>query len=127
MVVNASRKDHDYGWIEARLPAGVTLAPRDDLALVALQGPKAEAVMAKLAPELADLKFMHSTDVAVKGLALQVSRSGYTGEDGYEISLAARDAARLVDAAAGGRAGEARWPGCARFAAARGGPLPLWP
>jgi aminomethyltransferase len=95
VVVNASRKDHDYGWIEARLPEGVTLAPRDDLALVALQGPKAEAVMAKLAPELADLKFMHSTDVAVKGLALQVSRSGYTGEDGYEISLAARDAARL--------------------------------
>jgi aminomethyltransferase len=95
VVVNASRKDHDYGWIEARLPEGVTLAPRDDLALVALQGPKAEAVMAKLAPELADLKFMHTTDVAVKGLALQVSRSGYTGEDGYEISLAARDAARL--------------------------------
>ena len=95
VVVNASRKDHDYGWIEAHLPEGVTLAPRDDLALVALQGPKAEAVMAKLAPELADLKFMHSTDVAVKGLALQVSRSGYTGEDGYEISLAARDAVRL--------------------------------
>jgi aminomethyltransferase len=95
VVVNASRKDHDYGWIEAHLPKDVTLAPRDDLALVALQGPKAEAVMAKLAPDLADLRFMHSTDVAVKGLALQVSRSGYTGEDGYEISLAARDAVRL--------------------------------
>jgi aminomethyltransferase len=95
VVVNASRKEHDYGWIGAHLPGNVELTPRDDLALVALQGPKAEAVMAKLAPELGALAFMQTTDVAVKGMALQVSRSGYTGEDGFEISLAARDAVRL--------------------------------
>ncbi|MFO1122649.1 MAG: glycine cleavage system aminomethyltransferase GcvT [Hyphomicrobiales bacterium] len=95
VVVNASRKEHDYGWIGAHLPRNVELTPRDDLALVALQGPKAEAVMAKLAPELGALAFMQTTDVAVKGMALQVSRSGYTGEDGFEISLMARDAVRL--------------------------------
>jgi aminomethyltransferase len=95
VVVNAGRKEHDYGWIGAHLPQNVELTPRDDLALVALQGPKAEAVMAKLAPELSALAFMQTTDVAVKGMALQVSRSGYTGEDGFEISLSARDAVRL--------------------------------
>ena len=95
VVVNASRKDHDFALIASHLPPGITLDRRDDLALVALQGPKAEDVMAELAPTVRDLKFMHYMDVTVAGMALQVSRAGYTGEDGFEISVAAADAARL--------------------------------
>lgn len=95
VVVNAARKEHDFGHITALLPQGLKLIRRDDLALVALQGPKAEAVMAKLAPELATLPFMRSAHVTVSGMPLQVSRSGYTGEDGYEISVRNEDAVKL--------------------------------
>ena len=53
---------------------------------MALQGPSAAAVLAKLAPEAADMPFMMSADVQIDGIWCHVSRSGYTGEDGYEIS-----------------------------------------
>jgi aminomethyltransferase len=95
LVVNASMKDADYAHIQARLPKGVTLNPKDGLALMALQGPSAEGVLAKLAPETADLPFMMSADVQIGGIWCHVSRSGYTGEDGYEISCHAADAAAL--------------------------------
>ncbi|HEX2554015.1 MAG TPA: glycine cleavage system aminomethyltransferase GcvT [Microvirga sp.] len=95
LVVNASMKEADYAHIEARLPAGVTLRRRDDLALVALQGPAAVSVLAGTAPEAADLAFMMSADLSVDGIACHVSRSGYTGEDGFEISVPAADAAAL--------------------------------
>ncbi len=95
VVVNAGRKEHDYDWIEARLPRGMTLRPLDGLALVALQGPKAEAVLAKHVPQITVLPFMHSGDALIGGIKAQVSRSGYTGEDGFEISVANADAPRL--------------------------------
>jgi len=95
LVVNAGRKDVDYAHIAARLPAGVRLEVLDDRALVALQGPKAEAVMARLAPASAGLGFMSAAATPVAGLDARVSRSGYTGEDGFEISVAAADAAAL--------------------------------
>lgn len=95
LVVNASMKEQDYAHIQARLPKGVSLNRKDDLALMALQGPSAEAVLAKLAPEVAGLAFMMSADVQIGGVWCHVSRSGYTGEDGYEISCKAEDAATL--------------------------------
>jgi aminomethyltransferase len=95
LVVNASMKDADYAHIQARLPQGVSLNRRDGLALMALQGPSAESVLAKLAPEAAALPFMMSADVQIDGIWCHVSRSGYTGEDGYEISCKAEDAATL--------------------------------
>jgi len=95
VVVNAGRKEHDYAWMQKHLPSGVTLTRRDDLSLVALQGPKAEAVLAKLAPAVKDIAFMHYADVEIGGIRAQVSRSGYTGEDGFEISVANADASRL--------------------------------
>ncbi|MBM6592657.1 glycine cleavage system aminomethyltransferase GcvT [Microvirga pudoricolor] len=98
LVVNASMKDQDYAHIEARLPKSVSLRRKDDLALIAIQGPSAAAVMAGKAPALADLPFMMSADITVDGIPCHVSRSGYTGEDGYEISVEAGDAARLWQA-----------------------------
>lgn len=95
VVVNAGRKDHDYAWMERHFPAGIALKRRDDLSLVALQGPKAEAALAKLAPAVKDIPFMSYADVDIGGIGAQVSRSGYTGEDGFEISVPSADAARL--------------------------------
>jgi aminomethyltransferase len=95
VVVNASMKDQDYAHIEARLPPGVTLRRKDDLALIALQGPAAASVMAGKGAALASLPFMMSADVRIDGVDCHVSRSGYTGEDGYEISCGAADAAGL--------------------------------
>ncbi len=95
LVVNASMKDADYAHIGARLPEGVALHRKDELALTALQGPSAAAVLARLAPETAELPFMMSADVQIDGVQCHVSRSGYTGEDGFEISCRAEDAATL--------------------------------
>jgi len=95
VVVNAGRKEHDYAWMRRHLPAGVRLTTRDDLSLVALQGPKAEEALAKLAPAVKDIPFMHYADVGIGGIRAQVSRSGYTGEDGFEISVSNADAAKL--------------------------------
>jgi aminomethyltransferase len=92
VVVNAGRKDADLAHVQAQ---GLAPKVREDLALMALQGPKAEAVLAALAPEVTALKLMHSTSMTIAGVKVDVSRSGYTGEDGFEISLAAADAARL--------------------------------
>ena len=95
VVVNAGRKDHDYAWIEKHLPRGVSLRTLDGLSLMALQGPKAEEVLARHAPQLASLGFMHYADAELSGIRAQASRSGYTGEDGFEISVSNKDAAKL--------------------------------
>lgn len=87
LVVNAACKDKDYDIIEEKIGHLVTLEPLEDLGLIALQGPAAEAALAKLAPEVADMGFMEATAVTLEGVVCWVSRSGYTGEDGYEISV----------------------------------------
>jgi aminomethyltransferase len=95
LVVNASRKDDDFTHLAANLPAGVQLDPHDDRALLALQGPDAAAVIARLGPEAAQLPFMGVAAVRLAGIQCLVSRSGYTGEDGFEISVPA-DAAETL-------------------------------
>jgi aminomethyltransferase len=97
MVVNASRRDHDVAHMRANL-AGVDVVERKDLALIAVQGPKAEAVVAALAPAAADLRFMEMTRVDLAGVPCRISRLGYTGEDGYEISVPAGEAERVARA-----------------------------
>ncbi len=90
LVVNAARADHDIAHLKGGLgDAGVRVDVVTDRALVALQGPASEAALATVAPDAAGMRFM---DVAVLASAfgdLWVSRSGYTGEDGYEISVPA--------------------------------------
>lgn len=98
LVVNAACKGADYAHIAAHLPAGVRLETYDDRALLALQGPKAVDVMARHAPGAADMDFMAVISTTFDGLPIGISRSGYTGEDGYEISVADGDAVALWDA-----------------------------
>jgi aminomethyltransferase len=95
VVVNAGRKQHDYDWFEKHLPRRVNLKRLDGLSLMALQGPKAEEALAKHAPQAKLLTFMHYADMEIGGIRAQVSRSGYTGEDGFEISVANADAPKL--------------------------------
>ncbi len=97
VVVNASRKEADYAHIAKYLPEGVTLQKGEDMALLALQGPKAVEVLTKFAPAAANLKFMHYAALDIEGIAAHVTRSGYSGEDGYELSVFAKDAQRLWD------------------------------
>ncbi len=97
LVVNAGRKDVDIAHLRAHLPDGITLAVDDDRALLALQGPAAVAVLARLAPDVAALPFMGVGAVTLAGAGCIVSRSGYTGEDGFEISIPADRAEALAD------------------------------
>ena len=97
LVVNAGTKEGDYAHMAARLPADVRLERLDDRALVALQGPQAVAVLSALAPEVAEMTFMTARYVDLGGIGAHVTRSGYTGEDGYEISVAGDDALALWD------------------------------
>jgi len=94
LVVNASRKAVDFDLLRAKLPADVRLTVLDAQALIALQGPKAAGVLARLAPRenIEAMPFMSARAMQFSGVDAHVSRSGYTGEDGFEISLAAASA-----------------------------------
>ena len=96
LVVNASRKHIDLPHIAAHLPAGVTLETHADRALLALQGPAAVAVLARFAPAVAAMPFRGVMAVSLLGADSLVTRSGYTGEDGYEISIPADRASEIA-------------------------------
>ncbi|MCP3372510.1 glycine cleavage system aminomethyltransferase GcvT [Bradyrhizobium cajani] len=96
LVVNAACKDADEAHLRAHLSDDCVIEQLEGRALIALQGPKAEAVLAKFCAAAPAMKFMDAGPHEVAGLACFVSRSGYTGEDGFEISVAAADAERLA-------------------------------
>jgi aminomethyltransferase len=98
LVVNAARKEEDFALVEAALPAGVTMRRLPDRALLAFQGPGAAAALAPLAPDLAALPFMGVAETRVACVPVLASRSGYTGEDGFEISAPAGEAEKLAEA-----------------------------
>lgn len=100
LVVNASRKEVDYDYLRRNLPPSVRVVRRDNQALVALQGPAAGAVLEPLCRKSAKLSFMETCCTDVAGIPVEMSRSGYTGEDGFEISVAASDAEGLWKALA---------------------------
>ena len=98
LVVNAGRKAVDDVFIRERLPKNVRLVLAEDRALLALQGPAAEAALARHCSAASTLAFMAGTKAVFDGVPCHVSRSGYTGEDGYEISVPAEEAERVARA-----------------------------
>jgi len=96
LVVNAACKDKDYARITKALAALATLEPLEDRALIAVQGPKTAEIFAKFMPAACDMVFMQCGHFSLFGHDVIASRSGYTGEDGFEISLPAQHAESIV-------------------------------
>lgn len=87
LVVNASRKAIDFAHLNSRLPDSVTVEELPQWALLALQGPRAEAALETIVPGVAALEFMQGAPFEFDGVSIYATRSGYTGEDGYEITV----------------------------------------
>lgn len=96
MVVNASTKAADLAYLQSRIGQLCAIELVADRALLALQGPAAVAVLARLWPDAASLRFMESREAAIEGIDLRLSRLGYTGEDGFELSVPADRAPDLA-------------------------------
>jgi aminomethyltransferase len=101
LVVNADTKEGDFAYIAEKLKGAATLTPRPDRALLALQGPAAAQVLERHAPGISALTFMQVGRGSVAGAPAIISRTGYTGEDGFEISIAGTDAERVARALLG--------------------------
>ncbi len=98
MVVNGATKYDDIAWLLEQFPDEITMNLMDEAALLALQGPEAATALARIVPGVEQLFFMQCAAFPWNGHMLWVSRSGYTGEDGYEISLPAEAAVAFADA-----------------------------
>ena len=97
LVVNAARKAVDEAYLRERLAADCLIEPLPSHALLALQGPQAESVLAALAPEIRAMRFMDVRSLSLLSQSCVVSRSGYTGEDGFEIGMRGEAAEALWD------------------------------
>ena len=98
LVVNASRKEEDEALLRAGLEDVCAIEVLTNRALLAVQGPRAEAALSHWAPSISGMKFMDAGMHSVMGLDCPVSRSGYTGEDGFEVSVPAEAARALFEA-----------------------------
>ncbi len=98
IVVNGATKHGDIAYMERRLPGEVIVDHMKEQALLALQGPRAADVLEGIIPGVGELGFMQAGPFNWQGRSLWISRSGYTGEDGFEISVPASGAADLADA-----------------------------
>jgi aminomethyltransferase len=98
LVVNGATKYGDIHELEQRLPRGIVVDHMKEQALLALQGPRAVEVLESIVPGVSELGFMQAGPFRWDGQPLWISRSGYTGEDGFEISVAAKAVEGLADA-----------------------------
>lgn len=96
LVVNGACKAADLAHLQQRIGHICDVIPMHDQALLALQGPQAVTALSRLAPEVTRLTFMTGMSVDVNGIPCYITRSGYTGEDGFEISVPAQDATALA-------------------------------
>lgn len=96
VVVNAACKGADIARMKSALEPDITVTPVTDRGLIAVQGPEAEAVIAAMDPRAGDMRFMDLLDLTLDGVEVWASRSGYTGEDGFELSVPEADVERLV-------------------------------
>jgi aminomethyltransferase len=101
VVVNGATKYDDIAHMHERLPEEVTLNHMDEQALLAVQGPKAAEALARIVPGVDALTFMTSGAFEIDGVEAWISRSGYTGEDGFEVSIPAEAAERIATLIAG--------------------------
>jgi aminomethyltransferase len=97
LVVNAARREADLAHLRTRLDRSTTIELLEDQALLALQGPAAAAVLSGFCEGIARLGFMTARETTLAGYKCLVTRSGYTGEDGFEISLPAAGAAAVAE------------------------------
>ncbi len=98
LVVNAACKADDIAHLQTHLSDICEIRPISDRALLAIQGPKADVALSTLVPGAADMRFMDATALDWHGVEVWVSRSGYTGEDGYEVSVPEGIAAKFAEA-----------------------------
>ncbi len=100
LVINAARAEADIAHLQVSLDGlpGLSMVVHEDRALLALQGPTAATTLATLAPEAATMPFMGVAQLTIAGAACWVSRSGYTGEDGYELSVPSAEVERVAEA-----------------------------
>lgn len=98
LVVNGATKEGDIEHLRAKLPESVVVDHMKEQALLALQGPRAVDALERIAPGVSELSFMQGGAYDIDGVTAWISRSGYTGEDGFEISVQARDVEAVAEA-----------------------------
>ena len=96
LVVNAGCKNADFAHLQRTIGDDCKVEFLEDVALLALQGPLAHKVLSEISPSISEMIFMTAKQVVINGIECLITRSGYTGEDGFEISLAAKDSEELA-------------------------------